>query len=69
MLIKWLICTIHAPPRHAHGDLTSLAPHERLPEPLPESWSPLAPSETLIKSAKGTRPLLEPSQFSPKATR
>ena len=21
-----------APPRHAHGDLTSLAPHERLPE-------------------------------------
>ena len=20
------------PPRHAHGDLTSLAPHERLPE-------------------------------------
>ena len=23
-----------APPRHAHGDLTSLAPHERLPEIL-----------------------------------
>ena len=23
-----------APPRHAHGDLTSLAPHERLPEKL-----------------------------------
>ena len=23
-----------APPRHAHGDLTSLAPHERLPEVL-----------------------------------
>ena len=22
------------PPRHAHGDLTSLAPHERLPENL-----------------------------------
>ena len=22
------------PPRHAHGDLTSLAPHERLPEIL-----------------------------------
>ena len=25
---------IRAPPRHAHGDLTSLAPHERLPEIL-----------------------------------
>ena len=24
--------TMHGPPRHAHGDLTSLAPHERLPE-------------------------------------
>ena len=24
------------PPRHAHGDLTSLAPHERLPEILVE---------------------------------
>ena len=23
-----------APPPHAHGDLTSLAPHERLPEIL-----------------------------------
>ena len=26
--------TSGAPPRHAHGDLTSLAPHERLPEIL-----------------------------------
>ena len=25
---------LNAPPRHAHGDLTSLAPHERLPEIL-----------------------------------
>ena len=25
---------IIGPPRHAHGDLTSLAPHERLPEIL-----------------------------------
>ena len=24
--------TGRAPPRHAHGDLTSLAPHERLPD-------------------------------------
>ena len=31
-----------APPRHAHGDLTSLAPHERLPEILvvPREKSP-----------------------------
>ena len=31
-----------APPRHAHGDLTSLAPHERLPENLvvPREKSP-----------------------------
>ena len=26
--------TGRAPPRYAHGDLTSLAPHERLPEIL-----------------------------------
>ena len=28
-----------APPRHAHGDLTSLAPHERLPE-CAQAWKP-----------------------------
>ena len=28
-----------APPRHAHGDLTSLAPHERLPEILVAGWA------------------------------
>ena len=27
-----------APPRHAHGDLTSLAPHERLPEILAQRF-------------------------------
>ena len=29
-----LLIFLPAPPRHAHGDLTSLAPHERLPEIL-----------------------------------
>ena len=38
---KWILChcitkevPMAALPRHAHGDLTSLAPHERLPEIL-----------------------------------
>ena len=35
-----------APPRHAHGDLTSLAPHERLPEILVQArvleWGAIA---------------------------
>ena len=26
------------PPRHAHGDLTSLAPHERLPDTILQMW-------------------------------
>ena len=29
-ILEW----VALPPRHAHGDLTSLAPHERLPEIL-----------------------------------
>ena len=34
-----------APPRHAHGDMSSLAPHERLPEVLfmPREKTPRAP--------------------------
>ena len=36
-----------APPRHAHGDLTSLAPHERLPEIL------VVKRGTVILSTKG----------------
>ena len=39
-------CLVTAgPPRHAHGDLTSLAPHERLPEILvvPREKIPRAP--------------------------
>ena len=32
-----------APPRHAHGDLTSLAPHERLPEIL------VVPRECIVR--------------------
>ena len=36
LAVCMLVCmwASHAPPRHAHGDLTSLAPHERLPEIL-----------------------------------
>ena len=36
---KTPMLTGRAPPRHAHGDLTSLAPHERLPEILVVSWA------------------------------
>ena len=31
-----------AAPRHVHGDLTSLAPHERLPEILVVSFNSMA---------------------------
>ena len=34
-----------APPRHAHGDLTSLAPHERLPEILVVLEGPVSPQD------------------------
>ena len=35
-LVKAMVFPVvmYGPPRHAHGDLTSLAPHERLPEIL-----------------------------------
>ena len=33
-VLEWAREAGRAPPRHAHGDLTSLAPHERLPEIL-----------------------------------
>ena len=47
-----------APPRHAHGDLTSLAPHERLPEILVVSWE---------KTPKGTH--LEETPETPPSSR
>ena len=41
-----------APPRHAHGDLTSLAPHERLPEILvvPREKTPTGAAARLLLS-------------------
>ena len=44
-----------APPRHAHGDLTSLAPHERLPEILVVPRCPLL-SDRTGPAVRETRP-------------
>ena len=60
------------PPRHAHGDLTSLAPHERLPEilvvPRPGSQSLSrgeAKDSALLSSCGGILELRRGSQPSP----
>ena len=51
-----------APPRHAHGDLTSLAPHERLPEILvvPREKTPTG------AAARGIRPHRKSGVHNPK---
>ena len=41
------------PPRHAHGDLTSLAPHERLPEILVVPREKTPTGQALIKLLTG----------------
>ena len=47
-------------PSHAHGDLTSLAPHERLPEILvvPREKTPKGAAARSIRGARESRGLL-----------
>ena len=51
------IITIPAPPRHAHGDLTCLAPHERLPEVLivPREKTPMGTASAAAAAAAAAK--------------